>query len=107
MLTTHAVAALIPDIELAPHGELLQIARAQVGDDADQRDARPVIERNMDIRRSTPCVRHDQISVALLVWPEKQKAAKSKTYAAFKAVLGTTLQEFGRRYWNQKRRASL
>ena len=33
--------------------------------------------------------------------PEKQKAAKSKTYAAFKAVLGTTLQEFGRRYWNR------
>ena len=31
----------------------------------------------------------------------KQKAAKSKTYAAFKAVLGTTLQEFGRRYWNR------
>lgn len=30
---------------------------------------------------------------------KKQKAAKSKTDAAFKVVLGTTLQEFGRRYW--------
>ena len=31
-------------------------------------------------------------------WQRAAKAAKSKTYAAFKVVLGTTLQEFGRRY---------
>lgn len=32
---------------------------------------------------------------------ENKKAAKSKTHAAFAAVLGTTLQVFGRRYWNR------